>query len=192
MVESSAVSEVEERFNLIVEEYGRFLRNTIAQLCPKDLGIQFNDIEQEARMRLWRALESEREIHNLPSYLYRIAVTTTIDAVRRVKTKREEQLRLADEEDNAEEALMTLATNPETSPDRLAERRQIIGKVQKVLAGLPEDRRRAVGLYLEGMTSQEIADLTGWSEPRARNLTYRGLKDLRQQLRAEGIEYEID
>jgi len=32
----------------------------------------------------------------------------------------------------------------------------------------------------------------GWSEPKARNLLYRGLSDLRAQLRAEGIEYEID
>jgi DNA-directed RNA polymerase specialized sigma24 family protein len=57
---------------------------------------------------------------------------------------------------------------------------------------LSDNRRRAVGLYLEGMASQEIATLLGWSEPKARNLLYRGLSDLRAQLRAEGIEYEID
>jgi DNA-directed RNA polymerase specialized sigma24 family protein len=65
----------------------------------------------------------------------------------------------------------------------------LMQKVQVVFARLPDDRRRAVGLYLEGFTSQEIAHLLAWSEPRARNLTYRGLKDLRQQLRAEGIEW---
>jgi DNA-directed RNA polymerase specialized sigma24 family protein len=59
------------------------------------------------------------------------------------------------------------------------------------LTRLSEDRSRAVRLYLEGMTSQEIADLAGWTEPRARNLTYRGLKDLRDLLGAEGIECEI-
>lgn len=32
----------------------------------------------------------------------------------------------------------------------------------------------------------------GWTEPKARNLIYRGLEDLRETLRAEGIEYEID
>jgi DNA-directed RNA polymerase specialized sigma24 family protein len=57
---------------------------------------------------------------------------------------------------------------------------------------LPDNRRRAVGLHLEGLTSQEIADLLGWSEPKARNLVYRGLKDVREQLQAEGIDYEID
>ncbi|MGH9199086.1 MAG: hypothetical protein ACRD1T_25575, partial [Acidimicrobiia bacterium] len=41
-------------------------------------------------------------------------------------------------------------------------------------------------------TNQEIADLLGWSEPKARNLLYRGLKELRSRLRLLGIEYELD
>jgi DNA-directed RNA polymerase specialized sigma24 family protein len=39
------------------------------------------------------------------------------------------------------------------------------------------------------MTTDEIADLMEWSEPKARNLVYRGLKELRGKLRAAGIEY---
>ena len=42
----------------------------------------------------------------------------------------------------------------------------------------------------DGMTTQEIADILGWSEPKARNLVYRGLGELRKHLRDEGIEYE--
>jgi len=192
MADSSPIAEVEARFNAIVEEYGKFLRRTITQLCPKDLGLQFSDIEQEARLRLWRALQSEREIADLASYLYRIAVTATLDAVRRVKTKREEQLRLAEEAEEDEGGPHSLVVDPAHSPELLAERQQIVRKVEAALARLPDNRRRAVGLYLEGMTSQEIGDLLGWSEPKARNLVYRGLKDVRQQLRAAGVEYEID
>jgi RNA polymerase sigma-70 factor (ECF subfamily) len=59
------------------------------------------------------------------------------------------------------------------------------------VAELPEEQRRAVGLYLQGMTSQDVADLMGWTEPKSRNLIYRGLKDLRKSLREEGIDYEI-
>jgi DNA-directed RNA polymerase specialized sigma24 family protein len=47
-------------------------------------------------------------------------------------------------------------------------------------------------LHLEGMTTQEIGNLLGWTEPKARNLVYRGLQDLREQLRAEGVDYEAD
>jgi RNA polymerase sigma factor (sigma-70 family) len=192
MAKSSSITEVEARFNAVIEEYGRFLRQTIIQFCPKDMGLQFNDIEQEARLRLWRALQSEREIENLTSYLYRIAVTATLDAIRRVKAKREDQLLLAEEEEEEPGEPHRLMAGPEHAPDLLAERRLVVRKVEAALARLPENRRRAVGLHLEGMTKQEIGDLLGWTESKARNLVYRGLQDLREQLQAEGVDYEGD
>ncbi|HWC76166.1 MAG TPA: sigma factor-like helix-turn-helix DNA-binding protein, partial [Blastocatellia bacterium] len=75
------------------------------------------------------------------------------------------------------------------SPEALAEQRELIGKIEQAIESLPENRRLAVGLYLKGMTTEEIAEIVGWSEPKARNLAYRGLKDLRKALRALGIEY---
>ena len=189
MPETSLITERDTRFNHVVDEYGRFLSNAIAQLCPKDLGIQFSDIEQDAQLRLWRALESEREIRDLASYIYRIAATTTIDAIRRVKARREEQLRLAGED---EEDGLQLETAPENAPDRLAETRQMVQKVRAALGRVAENRRSAVGLYLEGMNSQEIGELLGWTEAKARNLVYRGLSELRKHLREEGIEYEAE
>ena len=181
--------QLEAMFNSVVEEYGSFLRNNIVRLCPKDLGLQFSDIEQEARLRLWRALQSEREIRDLASYLYRIAATVTIDAVRRVKARREEQF-TSDQEEG--EVVNQIEADPRSSPERIALRREVARKLDDALMQVAEDRRRAVALYLEGMTSHEIARLTGWSEPKARNLTYRGLNDLRGMLKSEGINCEID
>ncbi len=192
MSDSSSITEVEARFNAVIEEYGRFLRQAIIQFCPKNLGLQFSDIEQEARLRLWRALRSEREIQNLTSYLYRIAVTTTLDAIRRVKSKREDQLLLAEEDELDPGESHRLVAGPEHYPDLLTERRLILRKVEAALARLPENRRRAVRLHLEGLTKQEIGELLGWTESKARNLVYRGLQDLREQLRAEGVVYEGD
>ncbi|MEW6733433.1 MAG: RNA polymerase sigma factor [Acidobacteriota bacterium] len=186
------ITQTEIEFNAVVEKYGEFLRNTIIQICPKDLGLHFDDIEQEARLRLWRALQSERKIIDLASYIYRIAVTTTIDAIRRVKARREDQLCQVEEDRVEEGTVLSGAIKSDQTPDRVAERQILIDKVKASLNRLPVERRRAVGLYLEGLTIQEIADLLGWSEPKARNLLYRGLQELRQQLRAEGVEYEID
>lgn len=179
-------SEAEVRFNAIVEEYGKLLRDVISNLCPKDMGLDFDDIEQEARLKLWRAIKSEREIRNLPSYVYRIAFTTTIDAMRKVQDRREEQMQLIETE---EEPVLQIASE-EALPDQLAEQQQLIEKVEQALALLPPDRRRVVGLYLGGMTSREIGEILGWSEPKARNLLYRGLKTLRKYLRLAGVECE--
>ena len=184
MDESSPTSDIEAQFHRLIQEYGKFLRNVIAQTCPRNLGIQISDIEQEAHLRMWRALQNERDLTNAASYIYRIAATTTIDAVRRVLARREEQ------DDEAEGGMGTLEADSSELPDRVAERSQLMQKVEAALARLSENRRIAVEFYLQGMTSQEIADLCDWNEPKARNLIYRGLNDLRQRLRDEGIEYE--
>ena len=179
----------EERFNTILEKYDRFLRGTIVRLCPKGLGLQFNDIQQEARLQLWRAIESEREIRHPGSYIYRIAISVTIKAIHRAKARQEEQLRLAELDDESCGDLNSLATDPNMSPEALAERGELIAKIEQALSRLQENRKLAVGLYLKGMSTEAISELLGWSEAKARNLAYRGLKDLRDQLRAEGIEY---
>lgn len=185
----AGVADAERWFDTVVDEYGKLLRQAIVRSCPKDLGIQFDDIEQEARLRLWRALQSERPITDLASYIYKIAVTTTIDAVRRVKARHEEQLHVVAEREG--EAGSPMA-DPNDSPERLVERGEVMRRVEEALASLSENRRRAVGLHLQGLSNQEIATVLGWSEPKARNLIYRGLKELRERLRAAEIECEID
>jgi RNA polymerase sigma-70 factor (ECF subfamily) len=190
MTESSSVLATEARLNILLDEYGRYLRNVIARLCPKDMGLQYGDIEQDARLRLWRALEGGIEITDPASYIYRVAATATIDAVRRVKARREEQMRLIEEDNDV--GAITLVANREDAPDRIAERRLMIERVRAVFARLADNRQSVVVLYLEGLTTQEIAHNLGWSEPKTRHLVYRGLKDLRRELRAEGIDCEID
>jgi RNA polymerase sigma-70 factor, ECF subfamily len=154
MAEMSSIKESEARFNAVIKEYGGILRTTIVRLCPRDLGLQFDDIEQEARMRLWRGIASEREIRDPASYMYRIAVSATIDAIRRAKTRREDQLHLAND-DRMDVTSAHHTTSDSQSPERLAERQQVIGRVEAVLAGFSDDRRRAVSLYLQGAGSTE-------------------------------------
>ena len=178
----------EARFDEVVREYGKLLKSVIAQTCPTDIGLQYSDIEQDACLRLWRAIRSERNLTNPASYIYRIAVSATIDAVRRVISRHEEQLGSASDDESEPDGLP--AADPEQSPDRVTERRRIARIVDRAKSRLAKNRRIAVDLYLQGMGSQEIADLMNWSEPKARNLTYRGLDDLRKHLRAEGIDCE--
>jgi RNA polymerase sigma-70 factor (ECF subfamily) len=191
MAERSHRTEIEARFKAIIDEHGALLRNTIVRICPKDLGLQFDDIEQEARLKLWRGIEAEREIRDLPSYIYRMAVTTSIDAIRQAKSRREDQLRIAGVAYEQTSAQKDLATDHADSPDRVAAHRLLIEKVREILDSFPDHQRRAVGLHLQGMTTSEIGALLDWTEPKARNLLHRGLKELRKRLRNAGFEYEV-
>ena len=190
MAGSHTDDESHARFERLLETYSGLLRSLILQHCPRNLGIQISDIEQEARLRLWRALVREKELASPASYIYRVAVSATIDAVRRVNARREDQLRT---EDSIEEDEMPSRTEPATveieSPHTAAERRELMEKIAQAVASLPENRRRVVELHLQGLTLDDIAALLEWSEPKVRNLVYRGLDDLREALRREGIEY---
>jgi RNA polymerase sigma factor (sigma-70 family) len=169
-------------------EFGTLLRQAVARACPRDRGIQIADVEQDARIRLWRALQSEREIADLASYIYKIAVTATIDAIRRAKARREEQLQEGlPEDDRAGE--MALPSR-DASPEEEASGRSLARAVDTALTTLADNRRRAVGLYLQGLTTREIGNVLGWTEAKARNLAYRGLDDLRAELKRMGIEHD--
>jgi RNA polymerase sigma factor (sigma-70 family) len=177
------------RLQELVSRHGELLRRTIAKVCPRAMGLSIEEIEQDARVRLWSALKSEREILHPVSYIYKVAVSASLRAIRRAKARREEQL-LDDAAPQDEGGpVVVLCTPPDASPYAVAERREWVRKIDRAMTRLAENRRRAVGLHLRGRTTHEIAGILGWSEPKARNLVHRGLRDLRVHLRSEGIDY---
>lgn len=180
---------VDARWQSLVEQYAGLLRATIARVCPHHLGLQVDDIEQEARLKLWRALKSERTIESPASYVFKTAARATIDAIRRARARREEQLGPPAESGGSREWEVV---DPQASPEREAERALVLAKVQECLGRLKEERRRALSLHLQGFTTEEIGRLLGWTEAKARNLVYRGLKQLRDALRGAGIDYVVD
>jgi RNA polymerase sigma-70 factor (ECF subfamily) len=180
--------DVGARLDELLTAYGAFLRNAVRRLCPTALGVTVDEIEQDARIRLWHALKRERNITDPASYLYRIAATAAIDAMRRVRARREHQLDEATGDGHADAPAATPLMAVPRSPEELTADRQKGQRIREVLSRLAANRRRAVGLHLQGFTSTEIGRLLGWSEPKARNLTHRGLKDLRDLLKLEGLD----
>jgi RNA polymerase sigma-70 factor (ECF subfamily) len=164
----------------------------VARVCRPGTGVVPEDVEQEARIRLWRALESERDITHPASYVVRVATTAAIDALRRVRTRREEPLDPGTTDDSGEIRQATVLRAIGPNPEEQATAGELFRKVDVALASLAPDRGRAVRLSLQGFTTVEIARLLDWTEPRARNLLYRGLKELRARLAQEGIDCETD
>lgn len=176
------------RFAAILDQYGEVLRRAVVQLCPRDVGLCADEIEQEARVRLWQALRRQADIADPAAYLYKIAVSASIDAVRRVKARREDQM--PETTDVVPHAAVRAAREP--SPEWRAIASDIADKVRRVIGSLPAPRRLAVRLHVRGFTSQEIASFLGWTEPKARNLTYRGLKTVRERLAIEGVVCDLE
>jgi RNA polymerase sigma factor (sigma-70 family) len=183
----------DDQLEELLRSYGPALRAAIARCCPRGLELDHDDIEQEARVRIWQALRGESIVHHPKSYFYRVAVNAALDAVRRAKARRGEPLEPAGgRETGTRAAERPDVTDPRADPERTTAARQMLAAIERGLDGLQENRQRAARLLLQGFSSPEIAELTGWTEPKARNLAYRGLEELRRHLRSEGIDHALE
>ena len=173
---SSAIESTIARFAGVVRVVAARYR-----LSPADR----DDLVQEVRVRLWRALEVER-IEALPaSYLYRTATSAALDLIRRRRTMREDSL---DDVDPSAPGLAATSADPE----QRAQLSDLALQIERAIETIPESRRPVVRMYLAGYGSAEIGELMGWTEAKARNLLYRGLADLRQRLEDAGVSPESD
>lgn len=160
-----------------VERWGGLIRR--AAFRHGLAGPDVEEVVQDLRIRLWRALERQREKNPVdsPSYVYRAAMSAALDLVRR---RRSGPLgRPVD----LEVVQKTLSARPGEPGDDEAVQVAVLGRA---LDRLSIDRRVAVRLHLEGKNRSEIANYTGWTEARIRNLLYRGLADLRSYLMEGG------
>jgi RNA polymerase sigma-70 factor (ECF subfamily) len=137
-------------------------------------GIEIDELVQEARIRLWKALSGERNVDALASYIQRVVTSVVVDALRR---------RAARPEDTVEEPLLLAATPDGDGPDAALAQRQRGAALRDALARIPERRRRPAALLLQGFSTTEIARLLGETEATVRNLAYRGIDDLKAELR---------
>jgi RNA polymerase sigma-70 factor (ECF subfamily) len=107
----------EDRLRALLDEYSDIIRRAIRRYAGGGSGVDLDDIEQEVRLRVWRAVQEQRELARPASYLYRVAVTASLDAWRRLRARREEPLA-------SPEGERTEPRSVSASPERVAESRQ--------------------------------------------------------------------
>lgn len=142
-------------------------------------GADLDEIAQDVRVRLWRALEhhGRPEAELTAAYAYRAAASAAIDLLRRRRSE------LRPGRASFEETQAVIA-----SPEAAGSEREMLEKLETALERVPASRRPAVRLHLEGRHLTEIAALLGWTSASARNRLYRGLDDLRSALRDDEPE----
>jgi RNA polymerase sigma factor (sigma-70 family) len=166
----------ERRFHALFEQHESRLRAFLRRRCRPGSGVEPDDVLQELRIKLWNLLERERELSNPASYLMRAAVSTLIDAQRRATARQPESGFSGHDPEN-----LPAASTPEDQAGLQQDYQRLEGAFQQMSA----DRARVVRLYLQGFGTREMARLTCWTEPRCRNLLYRGLEDLKALMKTE-------
>jgi len=169
------------RLEQLLADYGSKVRALIEGHGLGQYGIDAADIEQEVRIRLWKALERDRSAAFRTSYIQRVVLSTVIDAIRAAKSRPAEPL--PEGEGEGHEAFLARDAGPEQTAAGSAD----FDRVAACLAELPQRRREAVALHLQGFSLREIGELGGTSEEAARKLLDRGMQTLRARLALMGL-----
>lgn len=171
--------EASQALEHIVSRFDAFIRRS-----ARRHGLQSHEVDevvQELRVRMWKSLGTAELIRRAKaSYIYRTAISASIDIIRRRRARRAES-------NDIDEPIVETTIDPRRRADAALEEDEVARAVHRGLALLAESRRAVVRMHLAGYDRYEIAELLGWSEPKTRNLLYRGLADLRQILESWGI-----
>lgn len=172
-------SDVSRALEHVVNRFDAFIRRS-----ARRHGLSRGDVDevvQELRLRIWRSLGTADVIRRAKaSYIYRAAISASLDIIRRRRARRFEATSLDDIT-----ADHGLATRHGSDADLAG--KELAAAVHRAVALLVESRRAVVRMHLAGYDREEIAALLGWSEAKTRNLLYRGLGDLRKTLLSWGI-----
>lgn len=173
----------EREFRAVLDRYEGRLRALIQQRLNPGDGLDADDLAQEVRIRLWRAMSSEKGVTHLASYIQKTVFSVLIDALRRRDARKEQALDdvLSPEMEEAHE-------QPEAAPEQLAMRQHQTALVQQALGQIQPSRRLPAQLLLQGFNPAEIAKMLNLTDASARNLAYRGVEDLKQALSGLGLE----
>ena len=170
---------VDQRLAQVLADFGNRLAVLLHGYRLDRHGVDPADIEQEVRIRLWKAIERDRSGAFHASYVQKVVATTVIDALRRAEVRAAEPL---PEDDDEAGQLPEEGVGPEQS----ASDGERLSGLQRCLGEIPERRRLPITLHLQGFSLQEIADVVGTSAEAARQLVSRGLEELKSKLRERG------
>ena len=170
---------IEQQFREIVEAHQDRVRNTCFRFLKSREDAQ--DVAQEVFIQVYKSLDDFRGEAQLSTWIYRIAVTKSLDFLRRKNRQRRM---------GSVKAILGFGSEVDEIADRTggtpegdfeqSERERLLGWA---VGKLPESQRVAITLSnYEGYSNQEIADIMQTSVSAVEALLHRGRKNLERRL----------
>jgi len=163
----------EEQFRKIVEEQQERVWNICRHYARS--GDDTKDLQQEVMIHVWRNLGSFRGEAALSTWIYRIAVNTCLSYIMKENRRSEFNLSLDHksieqlmQEDEKTEKLMN-----EQKLDELHDSINQLNVIDKLL----------ISLSIEKVTTREMADIIGITEPNVRTKLHRIREELRSKMK---------
>ena len=162
-------------FNELVSAYSDRVYNTVLGMLQQAEDAE--DVTQEVFVSVYRNIGKFRGDARLSTWVYRIAVTKSLEALRKRKRLPPDTARVSDE------ALKGLPGATFHHPGLLAENREKGAILFKALNAIPESQKTAFVLHkTEGLSYAEIAGVMEISLSSVESLIYRARQNLQKQL----------
>ena len=176
------MQDLEQSTKAVIERFSLLIRKVIQSNLHRSDDVDLEDIEQEVRLKIWAFLKKGKNVQNLPSYIKRVAYSTTIDELRKMMKQRPsgepEKLRRM-----FAGASQVARPAKEYSPEAGVEDYESKESILALVDSLSENRRKVLRLYLAGQSIDEICMSLHWEKPKVRHLFYRGIDDLKEKTR---------
>jgi RNA polymerase sigma factor (sigma-70 family) len=162
----------EAEFRALIERYAGLMRATLRQIDHKMPEADLQELEQDVRLKLWQSLVAEGNFNKPAAYIRKVIISVSVDAARK---------RIVRGGNATHIELSELEIADDQAHDLLELRGELHALIVQLSAESPV-AAQALGLYLQGFTTEEIGTLLGWTEAKARNTVYRYLEDVRSRL----------
>ena len=169
----------EEAFRIIFNDNQKKVINACYRLVnDKDVA---QDLTQEVFIKVWSSIDKFRSDSKLSTWIYRIAVTSSLDYLRAQKRKKRMAFLKYFSED--EKKQFEIKSPNEQNPDRLIENEERFKVLNNALNKLPENQRISFLLSKdEEMSSKEIAEILSTTVSAIESLIHRAKKNLEKIL----------
>jgi len=162
-------------------------KDRIFSLCYWFLGDkqEANDSAQETFIKAYQSLRKFRFESAFFTWLYRIAANTCKNRLKSLDYRQKKRMVYVDNPGETEDKKPITEIHDELcSPMKELEKKERMLLIQNAISSLPVDQRTVVVLRdIEGLSYEEVSDLTGWNLGTVKSKLSRARLQLRNKLR---------
>jgi RNA polymerase sigma factor (sigma-70 family) len=138
---------MEQEFKALVASNHLLIYKVCRMYCATEADIQ--DLYQDIMIQLWKAFPSFKGESKISTWIYRIAINTSITQFRKIKRRPMHE--------NISDLMTETISNPES-------RQEDVDELNKAIALLADIEKAVILLYLDEYSYKEIAEIIGTTE----------------------------
>ena len=166
-------------FRILMDEHQRKVLNTCYRFLNNKEDAE--DLTQEVFLEVYKSISSFREESKISTWIYRIAVTKSLDFIRKKKRKKRYAVLKRIFSDDA--LTVEIPDNTNLNPGRRTEEQDRIRILNEALESLPQNQRAAFTLSkYDELSYKEIADILNTTISSVESLIHRAKNNLKKKL----------